>query len=46
MEISIKLPDALRERGDYKGMIEAWNERVHGDDTVYIVGDMYLVQKR
>ena len=27
-------------------MIEAWNERVHGDDTVYIVGDMYLVQKR
>ena len=23
-------------------MIAAWNERVHGNDTVYIVGDMFF----
>ena len=25
-----------------EAMIAAWNERVHGNDTVYIVGDMFL----
>ena len=25
-----------------EAMIAAWNERVHGNDTVYIVGDMFF----
>ena len=28
-----------------EAMIEAWNERVHGDDTVYIIGDMFFCCK-
>ena len=29
--------DAMNE-----AMIAAWNERVHGNDTVYIIGDMFF----
>ena len=25
-----------------EALITAWNERVHGDDTVYIIGDMFF----
>lgn len=25
-----------------EAMIATWNERVHGNDTVYIVGDMFF----
>ena len=25
-----------------EAMIAAWNDRVHGDDTVYIIGDMFF----
>ena len=25
-----------------EAMIAAWNERVHGNDTVYIIGDMFF----
>ena len=25
-----------------ESMIAAWNERVHGNDTVYIVGDLFF----
>lgn len=25
-----------------EALIAAWNERVHGDDTIYIIGDMFF----
>lgn len=28
-----------------RDMIDAWNEKVHGDDTVYILGDMFYKHK-